>query len=115
MGGVRYVCPVCNKTLFIGLSDGDGEEQMIEFVCGVCKGLVRGTEVVYPPLLNDPVDESVDEIKRVCDKEGVTDFALFSEERRDGHFQKVRLRLGRYVRNCRGAGSCGACISGRPV
>ncbi len=56
MGGVNFVCPVCKRVVFEGLSDGEGEKQILDFICGVCAGRVRETEIIRHPLFNGPVD-----------------------------------------------------------
>ncbi len=56
MNDITFVCPVCKKVVLEGLSDGEGEKQIIDFICGVCAGRVRETEIIRPPFLNAPAD-----------------------------------------------------------
>lgn len=50
---VRFICGVCKKVLFVGLTDGESEEQIITMVCGVCNGRIQKRIILYPPILND--------------------------------------------------------------
>lgn len=50
----RFVCSVCKKVIFVGLHDGESEEQIIKMVCGACAGRVQKPTIFSPPILNDP-------------------------------------------------------------